>query len=1061
MRVLGLFVGVDVQTDNEIRTLPYAGRDAEELHAIFADLNAAHGVSADHTVCLLGKAATKEGIVTALRGLAEKSSEERPELAIVHFSCHGTPDGSILPSDTEDGKESETGISYDELSELIGQIEADSVVVLFDACYSGLAAGKRRIAAGDEEIARQLLESRLAGMSNESTAVVMAAQADQRAWESPRVKHGLLSHGLVASLSGTAIRRPDNTIGLARWVDRAIEIVDEQAKIEGVLQTPKRFIEWTGDPTFPAPTTGQYTARIRERDAVHQVTNAPESISVYGIAPAVTTAIRDLMRGGTFNSLQLRAINEAGVLAGRSVLVSAPTSSGKTLIGYLAALAAAAKRGRAVVLVPSRALASEKYREFANVFGPLGIRAVRSFGGVDDHDPAIRTNQYAIAFLTYEKFLMLALTRHDLLDAVSTIVLDEAQLIADRQRGKNVELLLSLLRRRVKNGSQLQIVALSAAIGELNGFDKWLEVALVQEKDHQRPVPLREGVISPSGMYRWRDVTTGEEGTTQLFDPIASIEPGERRDEVAGRVALALTTALFAIDATEQLLVFRYSRPSVRATAKAIAGRLDLSSCASPLARLAGEGSGRDDSLATEELMLRLQQGVGFHLRDLQQEEREAIEDAFRKGDLRAMVATSGLAMGINTPATSVILVDHEKITATIEQYSVGEYKNMAGRAGRMLTVVRPGTSYLCAVDETDADDLFDRYVRGSVEPLVSQLSAVGADDLVLALLALTGPIPPDQLFDMAMNTFDGFQNGHDAQWRNEKRATIREAVKRMGSEGLVEFVKGTATLSPSGRVLARSTLSAASARAVLAAAKEIEKSGERIDELTLVALAQLTDELKAEYTPAKEWEKWPSVVHEKFLAKRPNTFEVLLNDDATVSSQRFMRLYAVCRWLSCAKTSDIEKELARFHTIRGPVPIASFIRGVAGRTGTVTMPLAKFLALALPNRAENIRNAALALQVRLDVGVEHAATSLTSYRLGLGRGEICELKAIGITEFAVLRDSLIRGDANVVKIFGHSRAGEILSKMNKAAPRAERVRTADDTERRRLFDDIAAVDAI
>lgn len=101
-----------------------------------------------------------------------------------------------------------------------------------------------------------------------------------------------------------------------------------------------------------------------------------------------------------------------------------------------------------------------------------------------------------------------------------------------------------------------------------------------------------------------------------------------------------------------------------------------------------------DQTSASRSLRETLHGGVAFHISDLNPEERRVIEDEFRKKDssIRVIVATTTLAMGVNTPAESVIIVglNHPGNVP----YSVAEYKNMIGRAGR-LGYSNTGTSYL------------------------------------------------------------------------------------------------------------------------------------------------------------------------------------------------------------------------------------------------------------------------------------------------------------------------------------------------------------------------------
>jgi replicative superfamily II helicase len=102
----------------------------------------------------------------------------------------------------------------------------------------------------------------------------------------------------------------------------------------------------------------------------------------------------------SLNKLQLSAINEFKVLDSQHLVVSAPTSSGKTMVGELAALDGAVERRRALFLFPLKALVADKLRQFGRVYGPFGIRTIEATGETSDLSPLMR-GHYDLALLTY------------------------------------------------------------------------------------------------------------------------------------------------------------------------------------------------------------------------------------------------------------------------------------------------------------------------------------------------------------------------------------------------------------------------------------------------------------------------------------------------------------------------------------------------------------------------------------------------------------------------------------------------------------------------------------
>ncbi|MBW2977084.1 DEAD/DEAH box helicase [Candidatus Woesearchaeota archaeon] len=176
-----------------------------------------------------------------------------------------------------------------------------------------------------------------------------------------------------------------------------------------------------------------------------------------------------------------------GLLDGKNLLVCTPTASGKTLIAELAALKSIiGGKGKAIYIVPLKALASEKYRDFKKRYGGIAKIAL-SIGDIDSTDSYLVDCDLIIT--TSEK--MDSLIRHHApwLSLVSTIIVDEIHLLNDAGRGPTLEILLTILRQLLKKS---QIIALSATIGNPEELAEWLDAELVT--DNWRPVKLHKGV---------------------------------------------------------------------------------------------------------------------------------------------------------------------------------------------------------------------------------------------------------------------------------------------------------------------------------------------------------------------------------------------------------------------------------------------------------------------------------------------------------------------------------------------------------------------------------------
>jgi len=208
------------------------------------------------------------------------------------------------------------------------------------------------------------------------------------------------------------------------------------------------------------------------------------------IAREIPERMLEILREAKIDELrpcQEKAIG-AGLLKGKSVLVCTPTASGKTLVGELAfAPAIMSRTGKGIYIVPLKALAEEKFRDFRQRYGKE-FKVALSIGDIDSTDPFLK--DYDLIITTSEK--LDSLIRHSAawLRDVKVIVVDEIHLLNDPERGPTLEILLTMLMRML---SKLQIVGLSATIGNAKELGEWLKSEVIM--DDWRPVKLRKGIM--------------------------------------------------------------------------------------------------------------------------------------------------------------------------------------------------------------------------------------------------------------------------------------------------------------------------------------------------------------------------------------------------------------------------------------------------------------------------------------------------------------------------------------------------------------------------------------
>ena len=177
----------------------------------------------------------------------------------------------------------------------------------------------------------------------------------------------------------------------------------------------------------------------------------------------------------------------AGLFEDKNMLICTPTASGKTLIAELAGVKnILEKKGKAVYIVPLKALANEKFKEFKKKYGNL-FKIALSIGDIDSSDPYLV--DYDFIFTTSEKFDSLIRHKSPWLRYVKTVIIDEIHLLNDPGRGPTLEILITILKKILP---KMQLLGLSATIGNPEELSDWLQAELVI--DSWRPVKLEEGI---------------------------------------------------------------------------------------------------------------------------------------------------------------------------------------------------------------------------------------------------------------------------------------------------------------------------------------------------------------------------------------------------------------------------------------------------------------------------------------------------------------------------------------------------------------------------------------
>ena len=231
-------------------------------------------------------------------------------------------------------------------------------------------------------------------------------------------------------------------------------------------------------------------------------------LSAYGVDDAIVDIWRKSFP--KFLPIQAKAVTQFNLFSGQNLLIFAPTSSGKTFVGEMAAVNAAKLNRRAFYLLPLKSLAEEKFDEFRRRYEPIGLRIVVSSRDRREYDRKIERGDFDIAIVVFEKMDALLVQRPTLLANIGLVVVDEMQMLSDPTRGPRLELLLA---KMLAAARKTQIIGLSAVLEKSQNIRDWVGASLLQ--DDKRPVELRKGVFC-NGTFHYRLHNEGTQGQEQF-----------------------------------------------------------------------------------------------------------------------------------------------------------------------------------------------------------------------------------------------------------------------------------------------------------------------------------------------------------------------------------------------------------------------------------------------------------------------------------------------------------------------------------------------------------------
>ncbi|CAG8683908.1 11475_t:CDS:10, partial [Gigaspora rosea] len=435
----------------------------------------------------------------------------------------------------------------------------------------------------------------------------------------------------------------------------------------------------------------------------------------------------------------------ASIERSESVLVSAHTSAGKTVVAEYAIALALKNKQRVIYTSPIKALSNQKYRELESAFGDVGLLT---------GDVTINPNASCLVMTTEILLAMLYRGNDVIMREVSWVVFDEIHYMRDKVRGVVWEEALILLPR------QVHFVFLSATIPNAMEFAEWIckihaQPCHVVYTDF-RPTPLQhyiypcggDGifmVVDENGVFKEDNFLHA----TQSLLPDQDVEYKSfkgKKANVIDRSTKGPSDIIKIINMIMQrdyqpVIIFSFGKKEEKRLVKTVFDNaidvLDVEDRQLPQIKF---------------LYPYLLRGIAFHHSGLLPLLKEIVELLFQEGLIKVLFATETFAMGLNMPARTVVFTDVKKFDGELVRYiTSGEYIQMSGRAGRRGIDTR-GIVILMAREKM-APNAIKEMIMGESDNLTSAFHL--KYNMILNMMRVEG-ISPEFLLK---NSFYQFQN--------------------------------------------------------------------------------------------------------------------------------------------------------------------------------------------------------------------------------------------------------------------------------------------------------------
>ena len=467
-----------------------------------------------------------------------------------------------------------------------------------------------------------------------------------------------------------------------------------------------------------------------------------------------------------------------------SVLVSAHTSAGKTVVAEYAIAMALKDRQRVIYTSPIKALSNQKYRELQEIFGDVGLMT-----------GDVTINQEASCLVMTTEILRSMLYRgSEVMREVAWVIFDEIHYMRDKERGVVWEETLIMLPDTVR------FVFLSATIPNAMQFARWI-CHLHGQPCHvvytnYRPTPLQhyvfpvgaEGlylVVDENGVFKEENFSralgvfsannTGRDAQSNAKQPKKSSQSKFAHESDLYRVIKMITSKNF-----HPIIVFSFSKKDCENYAMQMS-RLDFNNdeekkLLMTVFRNAISGLSEEDKALPqiESIIPLLKRGIGIHHGGLLPILKEVIEILFQEGLLKVLFATETFSIGLNMPAKTVVFTSIRKFDGKDFRWiTSGEYIQMSGRAGRRGLDDR-GIVIMMLGERMDPS-VAKSMIKGHADPLNSAFHL--EYNMILNMMRVEGN-SPEKMLD---KSFFQFQNTDSIPQLDVELEKIRSSIEELG----------------------------------------------------------------------------------------------------------------------------------------------------------------------------------------------------------------------------------------------------------------------------------------